>query len=107
MEGVSEPLMVLPTQVLFNFFYFEVLDSRICTIFYSIFLQHPVVSAKWSPTIATIIATLSGSELALWDIARRVSQPVKIYDFEHGKKPLSTLLFSPKGTVSKYLKKLK
>lgn len=58
------------------------------------------MSAKWSPNISTLIGAVSGSDFAMWDIAKNVFLPANIIHFEGA--PFTRLLFSKKGSVSTY-----
>ncbi|XP_075219589.1 dynein axonemal intermediate chain 4-like isoform X2 [Lycorma delicatula] len=55
-----------------------------------------VDGAKWSPTHSTIIASISGSRLSLWDLARKIIVPMSTVKGNTGVH-LYSLDFSPSG----------
>lgn len=59
----------------------------------------PVIGVQWSPTHSTMFASISGTQLSVWDIARKHNTPIRVENFEDCTE-FTTLLFSDKGTVS-------
>ncbi|GLH02258.1 Cytoplasmic dynein 1 intermediate chain [Gryllus bimaculatus] len=62
--------------------------------------RDPVLDATWSPVNANIIASISGSQIHIWDISRKISAPVSTTDSPTPITPtprLSTVRFEKSG----------
>lgn len=65
----------------------------------SIIFQNVVDGADWSPINSTVIASISGAVICIWDFARKTVEPVMIYTCETGVR-FSLVKFSKHGNVS-------
>lgn len=55
----------------------------------------------WSPTHSTVLASVSGNQLALWDLARKTIVPMSVIKAPAAVR-FTTVVFSPSGKVKKF-----